>query len=138
MNKKYERYINYIVNDIQPPYFKNMENEYGLRSDEYPLILSKVFDQPVKVDGSYIYDSNNNIIYQEYSDGGWYKQEYDINGNRIYHENSNGYWERKEYNQNSKLIYQEYSDGFWSKYEYDQNGNEVYYEDSNGFIEDNR
>jgi hypothetical protein len=69
MNKKYERYINYIVNDIQPPYFKNMENEYGLRSDEYELVLSKVFNQPVTIEGKSIDDHNGNEIYYETSYG---------------------------------------------------------------------
>jgi len=47
MNKKYEIYIDYIVNGIQPPYFKNMRDQYGLRPDEYELVLSKLYDQPV-------------------------------------------------------------------------------------------
>ena len=65
----------------------------------------------------YLYDSNNNKIYYENSDGFWSKREYDSNGNRIYFETS---------------------DRFWSKREYDSNGNRIYYENSNGYIEDNR
>ena len=42
MNKKYERYIEFIANDIEAPYFINMSDTYGLRPDEYELILSKV------------------------------------------------------------------------------------------------
>ena len=64
-----------------------------------------------------LYDSNNNEIYYETSDGCWFKYEYDTNNNRIYYENSNGWW--------------------W-KYEYDTNNNQIYYENSNGLIEDNR
>ena len=121
MNKKYERYIkyiNYIVNDIESPYFKNMEENYGLRPDEYPLVLSKLFNQPVTI-------KDNNIVY-------------DTNGNVIYFENSSGDWAKKEYDTNDNLIYFETSDGFWIKYEYDTNGNEIYYEDSDGVIRDNR
>ena len=117
MNKKYERYINYIVNDIEAPYFKNMEDQYGLSPDEYKLILTILYNQPVIIKGNYVYNTDGNEIYLETGDGFWIKQEYDINGNEIYYENSNGEW---------------------GKYEYDINGNEIYFEDSNGEIIDNR
>jgi len=110
MNKKYERYIEYIVNDIEPPYFKNMEDHYGLKEEEYELVLSKLFNQPVTIKGDHVYDTNGNVIYFENSDGFWYKQEYDTNGNEIYSENSNGYWSKYEYDTNGKLIYHEDSD----------------------------
>ncbi len=90
MNKKYERYIEYIVNDIEPPYFKNMEENYGLKDNEYELVLSKLFNQPVSIDGGYVRDTNNNIIYTEDSNGYWEKREYDTNDNVIYYEDSNG------------------------------------------------
>ena len=90
MNKKYERYINYIVNDIQPPYFINMRDSYGLSPNEYELVLSKVFNQPVTIKDNRIYDTNGNLIYYESSNGYWSKREYDTNGNRIYTEYSNG------------------------------------------------
>ena len=126
MNKKYERYINYIVNDIKPPYFKNMEDDYGLKQEEYELVLGKIFNQPISVQLSFenplaesnkVYNKNGNIIYYEDSDGDWEKREYDQYGNKIYYENSDGYWYKKEYDTNGKLIY---------------------YEDSNGNIIDNR
>jgi len=126
MNKKYERYINYIVNDIKPPYFKNMGENYGLSEKEYELVLGKIFNQPVSVQLSFenplaesnkVYNKNGNIIYYEDSDGDWEKREYDQYGNKIYYENSDGYWHKKEYDTNGKLIY---------------------YEDSNGYIMDNR
>jgi hypothetical protein len=90
MNKKYIKYINHIVNDIQAPYFINMRDNYGLRSEEYELVLSKVYDQPVTIKGNWVYDSNGNEIYSEDSDGSWYKYEYDQNNNFIYYENSDG------------------------------------------------
>jgi hypothetical protein len=111
MKKKYERYINYIVNDIQAPYFINMRDNYGLKQEEYSLVLSKVFNEPVRIKDNRIYDTNGNTIYYETSDGSWYKNEYDTNGNNIYYESSDGYWEKKEYNTNGKVIYYETSDG---------------------------
>ena len=38
----------------------------------------------------YLYDTNGNLIYGEYSNGYWSKSDYDSNGNRIYSENSKG------------------------------------------------
>ena len=117
MNKKYIKYINYIVSDIEAPYFINMRDNYGLSEKEYSLVLSKIFNQPVRIKGRNIYDVNGNEIYYEGSDGSWAKYEYDTNGNNIYYEDS---------------------DGFWAKSEYDTNGNRIYYEDSSGVIIDNR
>ena len=90
MNKKYERYINYIVNDIEKPYFHNMVEMYGLSEKEYELILSKVFNQPVTIEGNRVYDNDGNGIYFETSNGYWVKKEYDTNGNTIYFEDSDG------------------------------------------------
>jgi hypothetical protein len=121
MNKKYEKYINYIVNDIKPPYFINMKEMYGLKSNEYELVLSKVFNQTVKygvtVKGYIVYDKQGNINYVE---------------------NSNGYWEKREYGNLGNIIYLENSNGYWEKREYDEQGNIIYSEDSNGYISDRR
>jgi hypothetical protein len=161
MNKKYQKYIEYIVNDIKPPYFHNMEDHYGLKDNEYPLVLSKLYEQPVTIKGNNVYDINGNIIYYEYDngdwrkygyddndneiyyetsdgDGDWIKYEYDINGNNIYSENSDGDWYKYEYDDNGNRIYFENSNGTWYKYGYDSNGNNIYYEDSDGYIIDNR
>ena len=138
MNKKYKKYIDYIVNDIEAPYFINMRDSYGLSEKEYSLVLSKVFNEPVTIRGNYVYNTNGNRIYYEDSDGFWYKREYDTNGNEIYSEDSNGYWVKWVYDTNGKVIYFEDSDGSWEKYEFDTNGNEIYFEDSNGVIRDNR
>ena len=117
MNKKYERYINYIVNDLEAPYFKNMKEMYGLRPDEYGLVLSKIYNQPVTIKGYYVYN---------------------VQGNEIYSENSYGDWYRKEYDEQGNMTYFEESDGYWFKREYDDQGNKVYYENSDGEMEDNR
>jgi len=90
MNKKYIKYIEYIVNDIEIPYLKSIE-QYGLKQDEIELVLSKVFNQPVSIKGKIVYDTKGNKIYSENRYGDWYKYEYDSNGNIIYYENSNGY-----------------------------------------------
>ena len=138
MNKKYQKYIEYIVNDIKPPYFHNMEDHYGLKDNEYPLVLSKLYEQPVTIKGNNVYDINGNIIYYEYDNGDWRKYGYDDNDNEIYYETSDGDWIKYEYDINGNNIYSENSDGDWYKYEYDANRNEIYYEDSDGVIQDNR
>ena len=116
MNKKYQRYINYIINNIELPYLKCLE-QYGLSDNEMEYVLSKVYEQPVSIKDNYVYDTNDNLIYYEYSNGYWVKYGYDTNGNNIYYESSDGYWEKKEY---------------------DNQGNRIYYENSNGTIRDNR
>jgi YD repeat-containing protein len=90
MNKKYERYINYIVNDLETPYFKNMVDNYGLSPNEYGLVLSRVYNQPVTIECRYVYDNNGKLIYSENSNGSWVKREYDELGNIIYSENKHG------------------------------------------------
>ena len=137
MNKKYERYISYIVSDIELPYIKSIE-QYGLKQEEYELVLSKVFNQPVSIKDNNVHNSNGNLIYYEGSDGYWAKREYDDNGKLIYYENSDGYWIKREYDANDNRIYYETSDGTWYKKEYDQYGKLIYYENSDGDIVDNR
>ena len=137
MNKKYERYINYIVNELETPFFINMRDNYGLKDNEYSLVLSKVFNQPVTIRDNSVNDTNGNKIYYEESNGYWVKYEYDNQGNIIYSEYSDGYWVKYEYDNQGNIIYSEYSDGEWFKYKYDTNGNLNYREDSNGDIIDN-
>ena len=138
MNKKYERYINYIVNELETPFFINMKDNYGLKDNEFEFVLSKVFNEPVSIKGRYVYNTNGNEIYYENSNGVWSKYEYDTNGNEIYSETSDGHWYKSEYDTNGNQIYTEYSNGDWIKSEYDTNGNQIYYEDNNGYIRDNR
>jgi len=137
MNKKYIKYINYIINDIELPYLKCLE-QYGLKQGEMGLVLSKVFNQPVTIKGRSVYDSNNNEIYFEGSNGVWVKREYGDNGNVFYYENSDGEWGKYEYDTNGNNIYYEDSDGYWVKQGYNQNNNRTYYENSDGIINDNR
>ena len=138
MNKKYERYINYILNELERPYFKNMRDNYGVNEKEYELILSKVLDQPVTIvpnnDGTQsVFDKDYNRIYFERSTGEWTTNGYDNRGNRIYAETDDGYWERREYDNNDNEVYTINSYNFWQKWEYDNNNNVVFYENSDGF-----
>ena len=52
----------------------------------------------------------------------------------IYQEKSNGFWYKQEYDSNGNIIYFECNDGYWSKQEYDSNGNCIYFENSYGTI----
>lgn len=110
------KFIDKVVNYLEPPYFKNMKS-LGVTDNEYPLVLSKIFNQPVTITGKDVYNEEGNVIYWELEDDYWDKWDYDHNGNEIYYENSNG---------------------DWIKWEYDDKGNEIYVEDSNGNIRDNR
>jgi len=110
MNVKYKKYIDYIVNDIELPYIKYLD-QYGLKQEEYEMILSKVYNQPVNITGRIVYDQNGNTIYYEDSYGFWYKQEYDSNGNLIYFGDSKGYWYKQDYDSNGNRIYYENSYG---------------------------
>jgi hypothetical protein len=116
MNKKYQKYIEYIVKDIELPYLKYLD-QYGLKQDEVVMVLSKVYNESVTIKGKSVYDQYGNEIYYETSNGSWYKREYDSNGNQIYYEDIRGYWYKREY---------------------DANGNKIYSETSNGYIVDNR
>ena len=141
MNNKYQKYIDYIVKDIKPPYFKYMRDHYGLKQEEYGLVLSKVYNESVTIKGRSVYDSNGNNIYYEDTNHNWSKYEYSSDGNyklSKYFEDSSGYWNKYKYDTNGNIIYQEYSNGSWVKREYDSNGNRIYYEDSDGVIIDKR
>ena len=109
------KFIDKIVNYVKPPYFINMEG-LGLSEDEYEMVLSKIFDQKVRVIDGVLYDVNDKVIYEEDGD----------------------YWIKSEYNKQGKKIYEEHSNGFWIRVEYDDQGNKIYWEDSYGYIEDNR
>ena len=90
MNDKIERYIEFIVEDIKPPYFKNIVEQYGLSGDIALDVIHKLYDEPVKIDHRNIYNSK---------------------GKRIYYESSNGSWSREIYNNNNNVITMEQGDG---------------------------
>ena len=126
MNTKYERYINYIVNDIKPPYFHNMVEMYGASESEFVPIMKKVFKQDVEWED----DAKSHM-------GGWSDPTMNIlkdkSGYTIYKEDINGDWEKSEYNECGRETYHEDSTGYWSKAEYDEKCNETYYENSKGY-----
>ena len=110
MNKKYEKYINYIVNELEPPYFKNMRDQYGLSPDEYKLVLSKIFGEPVNILNLNVFNSNDDLMYYEDNKiNRWAKYKYDSRGNVIYSVNSEGKYWKNEYDEDDNLIYQEVS-----------------------------
>ena len=145
MNKKYERYIEYIINDIKPPYIYNMREIYGLSEDEYKTILSKIFNHKVMIHYGYngteisVYNISADLIYYEtprfweefnrQKIGGKYRVlfyhnsigkterfEYDSDGNDIYFEDNNGYWERREFDIKGNVISYSDSDGNYEEY----------------------
>ena len=143
MNEKYQRYINYITDDLEPPYSKNMD-DYGLSDDEKKLILSKIYGKEINIrvtDGKYltieILDCLGNRLYWE-SPTIWYKNKIDCKGNTTYQENNTGWWCKNEFNENGRAIYSENSDGFWVKRQFNDNNKMVYAEYSNGDITDRR
>ena len=138
MNKKYEKYINYIVNELEPPYFKNMEEMYGLKRDEFELVLTKLYNQPLLVNYPLIYDKQERLLYSESSYGAWEMFEYDHRGNKIYFADYYGVWGKKEYDDNGNELSFEDSYGYWERREYDENGKQVYYADSTGTVVDKR
>ena len=127
-----------------PPYF-NIFNILELTKEEQEYILSKIYGN-ITIKEEYVghiiyyeevnrlYDDKGNLIYQEHSNGNWWKREYDDRGNIIYEEHSDGIWEKKEYDDKGNRIYYENSDGWWEKSEYDDKGNLIYSEDSDGNI----
>jgi len=149
---KLQRIINIVINKI----FKFNKNKKFIKDNILKLIelspnilyydLVKIFglslDELLKllgikkyiIEDEYIliYNTNDKLIYTEYSDGRWEKYKYNTNGRLIYKVGSYGEWEKSEYDDNGNCIYIEDSYGFWIKWEYDNNGNKIYEEHSDG------
>ena len=81
----------------------------------------------------YEYDSNNNIIHQKNSNGYEYWYEYDSNNNLIHFKDSYGFEEWQEYDSNNNMIHYKGSNGYEHWKEYDSNGNMIHYKGSNGY-----
>jgi hypothetical protein len=126
-----QKFINKVSEILDPPYFRNLEL-YDVPRELWVDIFSIIYNKEVSTGYNKIFDSYNNEIYYEESDGNWLKQEYDINNNLIYFGDSDGYWVKKEYDNNNNRIYYENSDGSWLKQEYDNNNNLIYFGDSDG------
>tara|TARA_R110002020_G_scaffold173181_1_gene363928 strand:- start:1281 stop:1553 length:273 start_codon:yes stop_codon:yes gene_type:complete len=53
------------------------------------------------------YDSKGNTIYEEYSNGAWYKYKYDSKGNTTHYEDSRGNWYGKKFDNEGHVTYRE-------------------------------
>lgn len=111
MNKKLQRYINHIVENIDPPYVQNMKELYKITSEGAILsILCKLYDIPVIItstgnDSSYnIQDDKGNTLYYETPSGQWTLAEYDSNGNKTYYEDISGLRVKREYDTNGEVV----------------------------------
>ena len=144
MNKKYERYIEYIANDIKPPYIYNMRDAYGLSEDEYKTVLSKVFNNKVLIHYSYndteisVYNISADLIYYE-SPNFWEEFNRQKIGGKyrvLFYHNSMGKTERFEYDSDGNDIYFEDNTGFWERREFDTYGKVISYSDSDGNYEE--
>lgn len=115
MNKKLLKYIEYVVKDIEPPYFYNMEFQYGINKNK-DTILDKIFKQKTNVCGNTVYDTQWNVLYNESNC---------LDTNKIS-------WDKSYYNERNNRIYYEDSDGFWYRKEFDEDGKEIFFENSGG------
>lgn len=142
MNEKYKRYIQFIADNIDKPYSRNMD-AYGLTDDEKKLVLSKIYDDVISIRIT----NGNNLSLEVLDDYGsrlyyetpnvWYNNTFDDQCNTIFQENHTGWWCKNEFNEDGRAIYSENSDGFWVKREF--NGSRmVYCEYSTGDIVDRR
>ncbi len=88
-------------NNIKTPYFKNLENDFGITDIEgQEYILGRVFKYNDRLDtiriikDSDVYEvvdkSDDNILYREYPSGSWEMFEYDDYEQQRFYQNSNG------------------------------------------------
>lgn len=135
MNKKYQKYIDYIVKDIEPPYFKSLE-PYGLKKEEIDLVLTKVFNQPVRIVGHSVIGKQEGVIYSESWEGYWEIKEYSKEGNLILWKNSSG--TIRKWDNEGNILYEATGNGYYARWEYDEDGNETLYATSDGVLMVNR
>jgi hypothetical protein len=135
-------YLEKVSRRLEPPYFYNMEEQYGITdTNDQQKVMKYIYGDDIRIlpSGRDIYNSNRSIIYSENSDGYWEKYEYDQKGKCIYTEDSMGSWSKYEYDPIwGYETYYEDSQGAWLKREFNKSGNEIYYENSNGRIIDRR
>ena len=104
MKDKYKKYIEYIVNDIELPYIKYL-NHYGLKQEEINLVLSTIFNQPVRLFGNSIIGEQEKIIYSESIKGYWEIKEHSKEGHLILWKNS--YGTIRKWDNEGNLLYEE-------------------------------
>ena len=151
-----------VAKILQKPYFRDL-SELGFHDEKNQgEILSIVFNKPVYISNSryevldkkdnnplyyetpddgywelYRWDRDN-IIYKEYPNGDYFKKVYDNKGNLLQHvELEHGSLFTYRYDLNLNQIYYE-NDGYWIVSEFGPNNKLVYREKSNGEIYDIR
>ena len=147
-----------VAKILQKPYFRDL-SELGFHDEKNQgEILSIVFNKPVYISNSryevldkkdnnplyyetpddgywelYRWDRDN-IIYKEYPNGDYFKKVYDNKGNLLQHvELEHGSLFTYRYDLNLNQIYYE-NDGYWIVSEFGPNNKLVYREKSNGEI----
>lgn len=117
---KKDRYYDKLSKVIRPPYFLDLIS-LGVSDDEWDMVLSKVFKQPVRVstfylgndlNGGIVIDRKTNILYHE-GEGEYIIREFDKNNNVTYILTDDGrgkqYWEKTKYNNDGEVVHQETS-----------------------------
>jgi len=104
MKDKYIKYINYIASDIELPYLKSLE-PYWLKQDEMKLVLSTIFNQPVRIRGNSVIGEQEKIIYNESTRGYWEIKEHSKEGHLILWKNS--YGTIRKWDNEGNLLYEE-------------------------------
>jgi hypothetical protein len=108
MKDKYKKYIEYIAKDIELPYLKSL-NMYGLKQDEMDLVLSTIFNQPVRLFGNSIIGEQEKIIYSESIKGYWEIKEYSKEGHLILWKNISG--TIRKWDNEGNILYEEIGNG---------------------------
>ncbi len=85
-----------------------------------------------------LFDKNEHLVYDESSNGCWFKKVFDNEGNQIHYSSSNGFWWKREYDVNHKVLVYKESNGFWYKQIFNDDGIRVYFENSDGKIIGNK
>ena len=104
-------------------------DSYGWEKCTYDEANNRIYHETAYGDKT-TYDTNGNILHEEWSDGYSSNATYDENSNLLHWENSYGYWTNYTYDANGNLIYQAAQDGSWDKYTYDAYGRKSVYENS--------
>ena len=131
MNKKYQKYIEYIAKDIEPPYFKSLE-PYELLSKEKEDVFSIIFNQPVRIVGHSVIGKQEGVIYSESCEGYWEIKEYSEDGFLILWKNSSG--TIRKWDNEGNILYEATGNGYYARWEYDEDGNETLYATSDGVL----
>ena len=119
---KDDKFYDKLSKVIRPPYFLDLIS-LGVSDDEWDMVFSKVFKQPVRVStfylgddltGGIIIDKETNILYHE-GEGEYIIREFDKNNNVTFILTDDGrgkqYWEKTIFNDRGESVYYENSKG---------------------------